>query len=69
MKYKLIKRKTKIKTNIKQQIVTQYKTTLCLPSPTWLKNSINKQSNQGIATSIGRASLDMSETFINIIII
>lgn len=35
---------------------------------TWLKNSCSRQSSQGSATSMGRASLEMSLTLIRIII-
>ena len=35
---------------------------------TWIKNSCNRQSSQGSATSIGLASFDTSDTFIIICI-
>ncbi len=34
---------------------------------TWLKNSVSKQSIHGSATSMGRASLEISATFTSII--
>lgn len=40
----------------------------CVKTVTWLKNSCRRHSSQGSETSMGRHSLEMSATFINIII-
>lgn len=65
--------KTKIKTttkkkNINQNTVNSTQTEYGVLPPTWLKNSESKQSSQGSATPKGRASFEISATFMSIII-
>lgn len=56
------------KKNINQNTVNSTQTEYGVLPPTWLKNSESKQSSQGSATPKGRASFEISATFMSIII-